>query len=507
MSKYVIAHDLGTSGNKATLFDEDGTLVSSCVSSYNTVYAEGNRAEQNPHDWWKAIVETTQVLLKAVSPGDIAGVALSGQMMGCLCVDKDGNPLRPHLLYCDQRSVKEEAFLSEKIDPIQFYQITGHRISASYSIEKLMWIRENEPDIFAKTYKMLNAKDYINYRLCGVMATDPSDASGTNAYDLNTGQWSEEIIQAAGLDLSLFPQIRSSVEVIGEVTNQAAKETGLRAGTPVICGGGDGSCAGVGVGCISPGSAYNYLGSSSWVALTVDKPIVDKQRRTMNWAHVVPGMLHPSGTMQTAGASYTWMINQLCEYEQLQAKTSGRSIYELIDEQIRQSLIGANGLLFLPYLMGERTPRWNVDAKGAFIGLTVNHKHGDMLRAVMEGITLNLGYIVNIFRNHVPIDSITVIGGGAKNIIWQQMMADIYQAEIKIPNYLEEATSMGAAVLAGIGSGLFPDFQVIDRFIHIQKKITPIPENVEKYKAVMPVFDHAYHALCGVYKEIAELKL
>ena len=507
MSKYVIAHDLGTSGNKATLFDEDGTLVSSCVSSYNTVYVEGNRAEQNPHDWWKAIVETTQVLLKSVSPDDIAGVALSGQMMGCLCVDKDGNPLRSHLLYCDQRSVKEEAFLSEKIDPIQFYQITGHRISASYSVEKLMWIRENEPDIFAKTYKMLNAKDYINYRLSGVMATDPSDASGTNAYDLNTGQWSEEIIQTAGLDLSLFPQIRSSVEVIGEVTNQAAKETGLRAGTPVICGGGDGSCAGVGVGCVSPGSAYNYLGSSSWVALTVDKPIVDKQRRTMNWAHVVPGMLHPSGTMQTAGASYTWMINQLCEYEQLQAKTSGRSIYELIDEQIRQSPIGANRLLFLPYLMGERTPRWNVDAKGAFIGLTVNHKHGDMLRAVMEGITLNLGYIVNIFRNHVPIDNITVIGGGAKNIIWQQMMADIYQAEIKIPNYLEEATSMGAAVLAGIGSGIFPDFQVIDRFISIQKKITPIPENVEKYKAVMPVFDHAYHALCGVYEEIAELKL
>ena len=506
MPRYVIAHDLGTSGNKATLFDEDGTLVSSCVSSYNTVYAEGNRAEQNPHDWWKAIVETTQALLKVVSPNDIAGIALSGQMMGCLCVDKNGNPLRPHLLYCDQRSVKEEAFLAEKIDPIQFYQITGHRISASYSIEKLMWIRENEPDIFAKTDKMLNAKDYINYRLCGIIATDPSDASGTNAYNLNNGQWSEEIIQAAGLDLSLFPEVRSSIEVIGEVTIRAAKETGLCVGTPVICGGGDGSCAGVGVGSISPGSAYNYLGSSSWIALTVDKPIVDEQRRTMNWAHVVPGMLHPSGTMQAAGTSYTWMVSQLCGHEQHRAKALGKDVYELIDEQISKSPIGANKLLFLPYLMGERTPRWNVDAKGGFIGLTINHKHCDMLRAVMEGITLNLGYIVDIFRNHVPIDTITVIGGGTKNIIWQQMMADIYQAEIKIPNYLEEATSMGAAVLAGIGSGLFQDFQVIDRFIHIQKKITPIPENVKKYKAIMPVFDHTYHALTGIYKEIAELK-
>jgi len=507
MAKYIIAHDLGTSGNKATLFDEDGTMVSSYISTYDTVYSEGNRAEQDPQDWWKAIVDTTQALLKVVSANDIAGIALSGQMMGCLCVDKDGNPLRPHLLYCDQRSVKEEAFLAEKIDPLQFYRITGHRISASYSIEKLMWIRENEPDIFAKTDKMLNAKDYINFRLCGTIATDPSDASGTNAYDINKWQWSEEIIQSAGLDISLFPKVRSSIDVIGEITHSVAKETGLRAGTPVICGGGDGSCAGVGVGCVSPGSAYNYLGSSSWVALTVEKPIVDRQRRTMNWAHVVPGMLHPSGTMQTAGASYAWMVNQLCEYEQQQAKATGGDVYELIDEQIRKSPIGANKLFFLPYLMGERTPRWNIDAKGAFIGLTVNHKHGDMLRAVMEGITLNLGYIVDIFRNHVPIDMVTVIGGGAKNPIWQQMKADIYQAEIKIPNYLEEATSMGAAILAGIGSGLFKDFSVIDRFIRIQKTITPIAENVEKYNAIKSVFDHSYYALLDIYNEIAELKI
>jgi len=507
MAKYVIAHDLGTSGNKATLFDEDGKLVSSCISTYDTVFAGGNRAEQNPLDWWKAIVDTTQVLLKVVPAGQIAGIALSGQMMGCLCVDKNGNPLRPHLLYCDQRSVKEESFLAEKIDPIEFYKITGHRISASYSIEKLMWVRENEPEVFSKTAKMLNAKDYINFRLCGTFATDPSDASGTNAYDLNRWQWSENIIETAGLDLSLFPEVRSSIDVIGEVTNQAAKETGLRAGTPVICGGGDGSCAGVGVGSISQGSTYNYLGSSSWVALTVEKPIVDSQRRTMNWAHVVPGMLHPSGTMQTAGGSYAWMVNQLCQYEQQQAKATGQDVYELIDQQIRKSPLGANKLLFLPYLMGERTPRWNINAKGAFVGLTIGHTHGDMLRAVMEGITLNLGYIVNIFRNHVPIDTITVIGGGAKNPIWQQMMADVYQTEIRIPNYLEEATSMGAAILAGIGSGLFKDFQVIDRFIRIQKTVTPIKENAQKYQELMSVFDNTYYALKGVYEELAELKL
>ncbi|MCS3172435.1 FGGY family carbohydrate kinase [Bacteroides thetaiotaomicron] len=292
---YILAHDLGTSGNKATLFDESGLLIASRTVAYPTDYASGNRAEQNPHHWWKAIVDTTQALLELVSPNDIAGVALSGQMMGCLCIDKDGNPLRPHMLYCDQRSQEEEAKLTEKIDPLHFYEITGHRISASYSVEKLMWVKKHEPEIFAQTAKMLNAKDYINYRLCGTIATDPSDASGTNAYDLNRWQWSEEIIEAAELDLSLFPEVRSSIDVIGEITNEAARETGLLAGTPVICGGGDGSCAGVGVGCVAPGTAYNYLGSSSWVALTVEKPIVDEQRRTMNWAHVVPGMLASVG--------------------------------------------------------------------------------------------------------------------------------------------------------------------------------------------------------------------
>ncbi|MGL4293602.1 MAG: xylulokinase [Bacteroidales bacterium] len=505
MSKYIIAHDLGTSGNKATLFDESGTLIASKVASYKTDFRPGNIAEQNPHDWWEAVVKTTKELLQVVPAEKVAGIALSGQMMGCLLVDKNGNPLRPHMLYCDQRSFREEAFLSDKMDPDTFYRITGHRISASYSIEKLMWVKNNEPRLFADAYKMLNAKDYINYRLCGVMATDPSDASGTNAYDINTWQWSEQIIENAGLDLSLFPQVRSSIDVIGEITTAAAQETGLKKGTPVICGGGDGSCAGVGVGCVSPGTSYNYLGSSSWVALTVEKPIIDEQRRTMNWAHVVPGLLHPSGTMQTAGSSYNWMISQLCQNQKAEADRTGQSVYDLIDDSIRQSPIGSNKLLFLPYLMGERTPRWNVDAKGAFVGLTIEHQHADMLRAVMEGITLNLGYIVNIFRAHVPMNRMTVIGGGAKNLIWQQMMADIYQTEIRIPNYLEEATSMGAAVLAGIGSGLFPDFSVTDRFVKIQHTVTPVAENVEAYKRLMPVFDKTYHALCGVYDDLAKL--
>lgn len=507
MSKYILAHDLGTSGNKATLFSEDGELIASQTSSYKTFYKSGNRAEQNPLDWWKAVKETTNLLVKKVGKGNIAGVALSGQMMGCLCVDKSGKPLYPHMLYCDQRSLKQEKILSSKISGESFYEITGHRISASYSIEKLMWLRDNKPEVFAETHKMLNAKDYINYLLCGVMATDPSDASGTNAFDINSWQWSEEILQATKLDLNLLPEVKKSIEVIGGISNWAAAETGLKAGTPVICGGGDGSCAGVGVGCVSEGSAYNYLGSSSWIALTVKKPIVDKQRRTMNWAHVVPGLLHPSGTMQTAGAAHGWMARELCGAEQCIAEKTGKNIYALADKVIAGSPVGANKLLFLPYLLGERTPRWDVDAKAAFLGLTLQHTHADMLRAVMEGITLNLGLIVNIFRQHVPINEMTVIGGGAQSKIWCQMMADIYDVEVNIPNYLEEATSMGAAVLAGIGAGIFEDFSVTDRFIKIVDRVQPIAENREKYKKLMPVFDQAYYTLKELNSNLSTLNL
>ena len=271
--------------------------------------------------------------------------------------------------------------------PKSFYDIVGHRVSASYSLEKLMWIRDNEPDIYARTYKTLCAKDYINCCLTGRMATDYSDASGTNAFDLNTFRWSEKIIGLAGLDGEKFPEAMASTAILGTITRQAAGETGLREGTPVAVGGGDGSCAGVGVGCIRPGTAYNYLGSSSWIALTVEKPIVDNQMRTMNWAHCVPGYLHPSGTMQTAGASHNWLKNTLCQVEVAEAAARGVSPYRLIDAAVASVPAGPNGVLFLPYMLGERTPWWNPNARGAFVGLNLATRREDMLRAVIEGIT------------------------------------------------------------------------------------------------------------------------
>ncbi|MGB7719032.1 MAG: xylulokinase [Bryobacteraceae bacterium] len=506
MAKYLLAHDLGTSGNKATLYTTDGSLIASRTCPYDTRFFNGNWAEQDPRDWWSAIRRSTQELLieARADASDIAVVALSGQMMGCTPVDREGNSLRPSILYCDQRATREAAQVLAKIEPKSFYAIVGHRVSASYSLEKLMWIRDNEPEVYARTHKTLCAKDYINCRLTGRMATDYSDASGTNAFDLNTFRWSEKIIDLAALDGAKFPEPLPSTAILGTVTSRAARETGLREGTPVAVGGGDGSCAGVGVGCIRPGTAYNYLGSSSWVALTVEKPIVDSQMRTMNWAHCVPGYLHPSGTMQTAGSSHAWLKNTLCDVEVREAAARGVSPYQLIDEAVAGVPAGSNGVLFLPYMLGERTPWWNPHARGAFVGLNLATRREDMLRAVIEGITMNLGIIVNIFRGHVPIDAITVIGGGARSQVWRQIMADVYGCPVQSLNFLEEATSMGAAVIGGVAAGLFPDFDVIHRFVRVDRTATPNAENQRVYSRLMPVFEKTYRSLIEVYDDLAK---
>jgi xylulokinase len=503
MEKYLLAHDLGTSGNKATLYTIEGRLVKSKTYPYETRYFNDNWAEQNPHDWWKAVCHSTKELCQGIDTKNIESVCLSGQMMGCLCLDRNGNPLRNSIIYCDQRAIAETEAILKQIDAFEFYRIVGHRASAVYSIEKLMWVKNNEPDVYKNTHKMLNAKDYINYKMTGNMVTEYSDASGTNALDLNTLTWSDKIIDIAGVDKDKFPDLKKSIDVVGSITKEAAESMGLEEGIQVVAGGGDGVCAGVGVGCVKPGIAYNYVGSSSWINITSEKPFYDKHMRTMTWAHAVPGYLHPGGTMQTAGASYNWLKNEICKTEASEAEQRGISPYEIINEKIIQSVPGAGGIIFLPYLLGERSPRWNPKAKGAFIGLNLSHKREDVLRAVMEGITYNLTIILNIFKEVVSIESVVVIGGGAKGDVWRQIMADMYNTRILKPQYLEEATSMGAAIIGGVGVGVFDSFDVIDKFNKIESIQKPIESNKKLYEKMMPVFDECYKSLIDIYEKLA----
>ncbi len=504
-NKMLLAHDLGTSGNKATLFTEEGQLVAAKTAAYETRYFNQTWAEQNPDDWWRAVCDSTRELLAEVDPRQIAVVALSGQMMGCTCVDRAGNPLRPSILYCDQRADREADSLLSKISMEDAYRIVGHRIAAVYSLEKLMWVKRNEPEVYARTHKMLCAKDYINFKLTGRMATDYSDASGTNAFDLNTMQWSDRMLELAEVDRAMFPEPLESIHVLGEITTEAAHATGLRRGTPVVVGAGDGSAASVGVGCVAPGSAYHYLGSSSWIGTTTDRMIFDPHMRIMNWAHAVPGQLHTVGAMQTAGSAYQWLKNEVCRSETHQAAEADQSPYELMNALVELSSPGAGGVVFLPHLLGERSPRWNSNARGTFVGMTLATRRADLVRAVMEGITYNLAIITDILRAHVGFDEITVIGGGAKGPVWLQMLADIFDVKIRRPNYLEEATSMGAAVVGGVGTGIFDRFDVIDRFLRIEETINPIEENQRRYEKMKPIFEATYQGLTDVFDQIAGL--
>lgn len=510
MGQYILAHDLGTSGNKATLYDLSGRLCSSVLMEYPTYYPSAGWVEQEPADWWQAVCQGTRLLLQQakVQKNEIAAISFSGQMMGCVLVNRAGQALRRALIWADTRSTEQEKRMIQAAGMADGYRITGHRLSASYGASKLLWVKEHEPGVYQNAHKMLNAKDYIICRLTGNFVTDYSDASSTNLFDLTAKTWSEPLVKAFGLRMDLLPELHPSTDIAGMVLPQIAEEAGLLAGTPVVLGGGDGSCACVGAGVVSEGKTYNVLGSSSWISMASKTPVFDEEMRTFNWVHLDPALYTPCGTMQAAGLSFNWFKNTLCGDEMRQAKEQGVSPYRLMDEAVSQTPPGANGLLYLPYLLGERSPRWDFDASGTFLGLRASTTKAEMARAVLEGVGYNLKVILDIFdhpEKYSKIEEIVFIGGGAKGKVWAQILADIWQKPLAVPQYLEEATSMGAAVCGGIGVGAFESFDVINRFNPVQDRIQPRVETAGVYEGLYPVFNDAYQALRGVYKNLAPL--
>lgn len=502
MKQYILAHDLGTSGNKATLYGLDGTLVKSAVYSYPLFVSEANTAEQEADDWWHAVAESTKALLTDISPASVAAVSFSGQMMGCLCVDKEGTPLRRSLIWADMRSTREAEAIAKNLSPEEFYRIIGHRLSPSYSATKLMWVRDNEPEVFRKTYRMLHAKDYVIFRLTGEMVTEPSDASSTCLMDISTRTWSDTVIKAAGLTRDMLPEIIPSTAIAGRVTKEAARATGLLEGTPVVMGGGDGSCAAVGCGVVREGSANLSLGTSSWISVATKAPVFDPDRKTFTFAHVVPDYYIPTGTMQTGGGALSWAVSTLYGAPEGCQGYDKSEIYRSVAKEVQESPLGARGLLFLPYLMGERSPRWNDRVKGSFVGLTMAHERGDLLRAVMEGVGYNFDIILNALRaNGAKIDSLISVGGGARNREFLRILADILGVTLKVPEYLEEATSMGAAVTAGVGIGAF-GFDAVERFIKLRSEERADPESHAAYKPYKDRFEALYQALVPIFDTI-----
>jgi xylulokinase len=508
VKQYLLAHDLGTSGNKATIYGADGRLVGSLVCDYPTYYPGNGYVEQDADDWWKAVCDSTRMLLEKskIPPGEIAGVCFSAQMMGCLVVDKNGAPLRRMLIWADTRSAAQEKYMLERIGLENGYKITGHRISASYSAAKLLWVRDNEPELYKKADKMLHAKEYIILKLTGEIVTEYSDASGTNLLDIAKKQWSDDLLAAFEIPRSLLPELHPSTHVAGKVTAEAARLCGLLEGTPVVTGGGDGSCACVGAGVVSAGKVYNVVGSSSWISTAAEQPYFDPEMRTFNWVHLDQNLYTPCGTMQAAGYSYAWFRDTLGGEERYAGKVAGMSAYAILDKMAQKTPPGAGGLMFLPYLLGERSPLWDHDARGAFVGLGASSGKAEMARAVLEGVGFNLKIIMDILEGYAPIDDVIMIGGGTKGDAWLKILADIWQKPLLVPEYLEEATSIGAAVCGGVGVGMFKDFSVAGKLNKPVRVIEPDKTAAEAYNRLYEIFREAYERLKPVYKSLAEFR-
>jgi len=507
MAVFILSHDLGTTGDKATLFSADGELIGSCFSAYPTYYPKQGWAEQDPELYWKAFCDSTKTLMETARIGvtDIAAVCFSGQMMAALPVDAHGRALRNSIIWADLRATAETDVLSKRIDADQVYELSGHRLSASYSAAKIMWIRDNEPEIYKRTAKFIHAKDYLSARLTGKIFTDYSDASGMNLLDIRSLQWSPEILAAADIDRDKLPEIVESTEVVGRIIKTAADQCALAEGTPVVIGGGDGACATCGAGVVAEGQAYIYLGTSTWMAIASDRPLIDPARRTFTFCHFRKGLYFPAGTMQSGGGSFQWLKNVLCDAEVSAAGQAGVDVYDLLALKAGQVRPGSEGVIFLPYLMGERSPLWNPQARACFIGLSMIHEKKHMIRAVLEGVAFNMKTIAEAFTEQgVEAEEIRMIGGGAKSPLWREIFADIMEKPIVKLNFIEEATALGAAIAGGVGVGIFSSLRDADKLVKAVQRTPVDRENSSVYRKHYDIFRRSYQQLVDIFSSLSE---
>lgn len=507
LMSYVLAYDLGTTGNKATLFKSDGKLIASSFHPYDTYFPNINWVEQDPNQWWKSVEITTHELLEKTKIGadEIKAVSFSGQMMGVVPIDQNGNLLRSAIIWADQRSVKQVLRL-EEIGNDKVYLITGSRITPTYFGPKIAWIKDNQPEIYKRTFKFLFPKDYIIFKLTGVAGTDFSDASMSDIFDIEKKRWSDELVQVLQIDIDKLPQVSSSLSVVGKILPTVASQIGLSPNTLVVRGAGDGPAATIGAGVFNSTEAYLYLGSSSWISTCSEKPFFDPQARTFNFCYPIPQFYCPTGTMQAGGGSYQWAKNTFCDLEEKVANELKLDVYTLLDDLIDKTTPGSNSLIFLPYLLGERSPNWNVNARGAFIGLSMTHSKPELLRAVLEGVTFNLKIILDIFEKigGFHFGKIRLIGGGAKGRNWRQIIADIFERPVVIHEHPAEATSIGAAICGGLGVGLI-NIDDAKSFIKDVQLIEPRLDFRERYSKLYEIFERSYEVLKEVFDSLAKV--
>lgn len=475
----LIAHDLGTSGDKASLHALDGAMIASTTVPYTTVYGTGGEVEQDPEDWWAAVVSSTHQLLATTgtAPDQITGICVGGTMMCVVLVDATGAPLRPALIWADQRAAAEASELEAIVGEDAGYQVTGNRLAATYNLPKLMWLQRHEPEVVARAYRAIGHKDFVNARLTGIIATDVSDASSTAMYDITDNSWSDELIAASGVDSRLMPLVVESTKVLAPLTRVAAAELGLSTAVRVVAGGGDGPMAAAGAGCISPDqSGYVCLGTSAWYSRTTRTPVLDPLRRSFTLTHVVPGLYVPTATTQAGAGTLEWLRDTVA---------AGTSISDLVAEGL-QAEAASTGLFFLPYLTGERTPWWNPLATGVMAGLRRHHGRAELVRATLEGVAFGLALCMEPLV--LPDEPVDVVGGGAASDGWLQLFADIWERPVRRRSVTAGAGSLGVAITGLVGLGHLgfdaaPNLSTVEREVEPSARVAEYRDHRERFVA------------------------
>lgn len=502
--QYILGIDLGTSGVKAALFDENGKPAASAGEDYPLSRPRDNWAEQDANVWWEAAVRAVRRVTEGGA--QIAAVGLSGQMHGLVMLDGASQVIRPAILWCDGRTGAQCAELTRRLGRERLIELSGNPALAGFTAGKIMWTAENEPQSMARCRMILLPKDYIRFKLTGAYATDAGDASGTNLLDIRTRSWNDELTEAAGVSASLLPPVLESCEVAGYVTREAALLTGLREGTPVACGSGDNACAAAGTGVVSEGTAFTTLGTSGVVYAHTDAPRTDPSGRIHTFCSAVKGGWALMSCTLAAGQSLKWFRQSLCAEEYAEAKRQGRSVYALLDEKAAEVAPGAGGLLFLPYISGERSPVLDERCRGVFFGLSAVHTKYDMLRALMEGVAFSQRECLEILRSlGAAADDMLVCGGGA-GVLWRQMLADNYKIPVRT-TLGETGAALGAALTASVAAGIYPDLKAAcARAVTRGEAQEPDSAAGEVYDRLFRVYKSLYPAMKDAFGALADIR-
>ncbi len=505
---YILGVDIGTSGTKTVLFSEDGVPVSSATYEYPLYTPRNGYAEQEPLDWWNAVVNGIRQVIEdsGAAPVDIKGIGLSGQMHGLVMLDGDNRVIRRSIIWCDQRTANEVKEITDKVGAERLIDITANPAITGFTAAKIMWVKNNEPQNYEKCRHILLPKDYIRFMLTGEYATEVSDASGMQLLDIPNRCWSDEVLDKLGIDKSLLAKVYESPEITGKVTKQVADLTGLAEGTIVVGGAGDNAAAAVGTGVVEDGKAFTTIGSSGVVFAHTSDISIDNKGRVHTFCCAVPNCWHVMGVTQSAGLSLKWFRDNLCWSEMETALNMGVDPYYLTDKAAMEVPIGANKLLYMPYLNGERTPHLDPNCRGAFVGLSTMHKKKDMIRAVMEGVSYSLRDCVEVMREmKISVTDMMDCGGGGSSPLWRQMLADLYACPVKTTQN-KEGPALGVALLAAVGAGIYSTVPEACKAVILPDKIqNPVEENTSEYEKIYAVYKKLYPAMKSCFDEIAAM--